>query len=313
MIEGVTYREEQDPRSKVKRKVIMESKGAMHPQLVVRDKSGNILAVYPIPEKAHLEVKDGQKINQGTLLAKTPRAASGTEDITGGLPRVTEIFEARKPKSPSVISEISGQVRIGDKKRGKITVIVSHESVEKEHVIPHGKHLRVHTGDWVEAGEALVDGSMIPKDILRIKGEESLQQYLVNEVQVVYRSQSVTIDDKHIEIIISQMLNKVQIENPGDSPLLAGQVIDRTLFRQLNAELKKKKKKPISASPQLLGITKSALQSESFISAASFQETTKVLTQAALAGNIDILKGLKENVILGHIIPAGTGFYQWNQ
>ena len=352
IIEGETMRVEKDPSGHV-RQMIMEHKGDLHPQIVVEDESGKILDFYYLPEKAHIEVGEGKPISPGTLLAKTPREVAGTQDITGGLPRVTEIFEARKPKDPAVIAEIDGTVEIlGEKRRGKRTIIVRSESgIEREHLVSHGKHLRVHSGTFVRAGEALVDGPLVPHDILRISGEEAVQQYLTREIQTVYRSQRVEINDKHIEIIVSQMLRKVYVETVGDTGLLPGSVMDKFDFRRVNQELAKcvkithkgdsefadgaivptealqqanaqiealggtpaKGSKPMSAtaSTQLLGITKAAVQSSSFISAASFQETTKVLTEAALAGKVDNLVGLKENVILGHLIPAGTGFHTY--
>ncbi|MBI4603086.1 MAG: DNA-directed RNA polymerase subunit beta', partial [Planctomycetes bacterium] len=309
IVEGATVKVEQDPHSKKLRRQIIEHKGELHPQIIIRDENGDPLAMYPIPEKAYLEVEPGQKISAGTLLAKTPREITGTQDITGGLPRVTEIFEVRRPKNPAVISEIDGSVELGEKKRGKSTIIVRNETgMEVAHLIPHGKHIRVNRGDRVKAGEALVDGPLIPRDILRISGEEAVQQYLLREVQNVYRSQNVTIDDKHVEIIIAQMLRNVQVVESGDTELLPGTVIDKFRFRKVNQETVKLGKKPATAEPLLLGITKASLHSESWISAASFQETTKVLTEAALAGKTDHLVGLKENVILGHLVPAGTGF-----
>ena len=349
IILGETVRVEKDP-SGHERRLIMEHKGDLHPQIVIEGDDGNVLDFYYLPEKAHIEVNEGQQITAGTLIAKTPREVAGTQDITGGLPRVTEIFEARKPKDPAVISEIDGYVELlGEKRRGKRTIIVRSESgIEREHLVTHGKHLRVHAGDFVRAGEALVDGPLVPHDILRISGEEAVQHYLVREIQNVYRSQRVEIDDKHIEIIVAQMLRKVKIEDPGDTSLLPGSIMDKFDFRGANQQLQKcvrisdkgdsdflpsmivpkdaleqvnaqiealggapskgVKPKPATASTQLLGITKAAVQSSSFISAASFQETTKVLTEAALAGKVDKLVGLKENVILGHLIPAGTGF-----
>jgi DNA-directed RNA polymerase subunit beta' len=350
LIEGQTMRAEKDPSGHV-RYVIMEHKGDLHPQVVVEDPAdGKILDFYYMPERAHLEVDEGQIISPGTLVAKTPREATGTQDITGGLPRVTEIFEARKPKDPAVIAEIDGTVELmSEKKRGKRSIIVRSESgIEREHLIGHNKHLRVHSGDVVRAGDALVDGPLVPHDILRISGEEAVQQYLTREIQNVYRSQRVEINDKHIEIIVARMLRKVRIENPGDTNLLPGSVMDKFAFREANEQIikclkitekgdsdyavgsivpkeaadqanaqiealggelaKGTKPKRATAATQLLGITKAAVQSSSFISAASFQETTKVLTEAALAGRTDHLVGLKENVILGHLIPAGTGF-----
>ena len=295
-------------------------------------------------------VKEGAEIGPGTILAEMPRETGGVSDITGGLPRVTEIFEARKPKDPSIIAEVDGTVEIlAERKRGKRTIVVRSESgIEREHLVPHGKHFLVHSGDEVRAGQALVDGPLVPHDILRVSGEEAVQQYLLHEIQQVYQSQKVEINDKHCEIIIARMLRKVKIETSGDTSLLPGLVMDRFQFRKVNEELtscikvtnpgdsdfsqgtiipketfeqtnaqiealggtpsKGKKPKSATASTQLLGITKAAVQSNSFISAASFQETTKVLTEAALSGKVDKLVGLKENVILGHLIPAGTGF-----
>ncbi|MEM6330020.1 MAG: DNA-directed RNA polymerase subunit beta', partial [Planctomycetota bacterium] len=350
LVEGVTMRSEKEASGHT-RFVIMEHKGDLHPQVVVEDpKDGKVLDFYYMPEKAHLEVKEGQKIKPGAIIGKTPREAAGTQDITGGLPRVTEIFEARKPKDPAVIAEIDGTVEImAEKKRGKRSIIVRSESgIEREHLVTHNKHLRVHSGDVVKAGDSLVDGPLVPHDILRVSGEEAVQQYLTREIQNVYRSQRVEINDKHIEIIVSQMLRKVKIESPGDTNLLPGSVVDKydfrrandavgkcvkitdkgdsdfaidaivpkTVLEQTNAQIeslggelaKGSKPKKATASTQLLGITKASVQSSSFISAASFQETTKVLTEAALAGRTDNLVGLKENVILGHLIPAGTGF-----
>lgn len=247
------------------------------------------------------------------MLAKTPREMTGTQDITGGLPRVTELFEARTPKDPAVIAEIDGVVELGEKKRGKRVIIVKGEGgLERAHLVPHSKHLRVHRGDNVRAGEPLVDGSPVPHDILRISGMDALHEYLLREIQTVYRSQGVRIDDKHIELVVAQMLRKVRVENPGDTEFLTGYVVDKHNFKEANERVKRSKGKPATAQPLLLGITKAALQSESFISAASFQETTKVLTEAALAGRQDTLQGLKENVILGHLIPAGTGFDEYH-
>jgi len=314
LVEGKTLKVERDARRGTVRKQIIEHKGDLHPQLVLEDASGQPLALYPIPEKAYIEVEDGVKISQGELLAKSAREATGTQDITGGLPRVTELFEARRPKDPAVMAEIDGVVELGDRKRGKRTIIVralgpKGEVIEEhEHAVPQGKHLRVHKGDEVRAGEPLVDGPLYPEDILRINGDESVQEYLLREIQNVYRSQSVNIDDKHIETIVSQMMRKVQVADPGDAEFLPGAVVDKFSFRQENERLRKERRKPATGQTLLLGITKAALSSDSFISAASFQETTKVLTEAAIAGKRDYLVGLKENVILGHMVPTGTGF-----
>jgi len=314
LVEGKTLKVERDARRKAARRQVTEHKGDLHPQLVIEDSKGETLAVYPVPEKAYIEIDDGKKIGKGELLAKSSREATGTQDITGGLPRVTELFEARKPKEPAIMSEIDGVVELGDRKRGKRTVIVravgqSGETIEEhEHSVPQGKHLRVHKSDEVRAGEPLVDGPLYPEDILRINGEDAVQGYLLGEVQNVYRSQSVTIDDKHIETILSQMMRKVQVNEPGDSDFLPGAVVDKYRFRRENERLRKDRRKPATGQTLLLGITKASLSSDSFISAASFQETTKVLTEAAIGGKRDTLVGLKENVILGHMVPTGTGF-----
>jgi DNA-directed RNA polymerase subunit beta' len=355
IVEGETYRKERDAAGK-DRYVIMEHRGELHPQIVIQDDRGQTLASYYIPEKAYLEVEEGERIAAGKLLAKTPREQSGIQDITGGLPRVTEIFEARRPRDPAVLAQVAGKIRLGERKRGKRIVWVQPEDddgkplgTEVEHQVPAGKQLRVHAGDYVKEGEALVIGPLVPHDILDIRGPEAVQEYLVREVQSVYRSQRVEIDDKHIEVIVGQMLRKVKIEQTGDTGLLPGSVMDKFAFRDVNERLVKEcvkikdpgdsrfehgkivsreayeeekqrledagKKPPSWETPRpathsvvLLGITKAAVQSDSFISAASFQETTKVLTEAAMAGKVDNLVGLKENVILGHLIPAGTGF-----
>jgi DNA-directed RNA polymerase subunit beta' len=350
--EGETVRTEEERKGSGDAKfVVIEHKGERHPRITIEGEDGKILDFHYLPAKARIEVRDGQKVSAGQLLARQPKESAGTMDITGGLPRVTEIFEARKPKDPAVLAEISGTVEIrSDKRRGKMTIIIRNESgMEKEHHVPQDKELQVHAGDYVEAGDPLIRGPIIPHDILRIKGEEALYQYLLTEVQNVYRSQGVKINDKHIEIILNQMLRKVKVEDAGDTKFLPGEVVDKFRFRQgndtvgqsvrvaetggtnfkegdvvLRAEYKEaneaaeaagkdpakaKKTKPARGKTLLLGITKASLQSESFISAASFQETTKVLTEAALAGAVDTLVGLKENVILGHLVPAGTGFH----
>ena len=350
IIEGETMRVEEERKGQPGRPVVIEHKGDKHPQVIIEDSNGKILDVHYLPAKARIEVDEGQEVQAGALLARLPRGSGGTQDITGGLPRVTEIFEARQPKNPAAMAEISGTVELkSDKRRGKMTVVVRSESgMEKEHHVPRDRHLNFHTGDYVEAGDALTDGPLVPHDILRIKGEEALQRYLLREIQNVYRAQSVTINDKHVEIIVAQMMRKVEIESVGDSGFLPGEVIDKLTFRKENDSIgnnlkisepgdadlkvgqvvtkeeleaanvkvealggepaKGKRPRPASANTLLLGITKASLQSDSFISAASFQETTKVLTEASLAGKIDELMGLKENVILGHLIPAGTAF-----
>jgi DNA-directed RNA polymerase subunit beta' len=351
VIDGETIRLEEERKGQTGKPVIIEHKGDKHPQIMIEDADGKILDVHYLPAGARIEVTEGQQVQAGQLLAHQPRATGGTQDITGGLPRVTEVFEARKPKDPAAIAEISGRVELkSDKRKGKMTIIIRSESgMEKEHHVPRDRHLNVHTGDLVEAGDTLTDGPLVPHDILRIKGEEALQRYLIGEIQNVYRSQNVTINDKHIEIICSQMMRKIEIESVGDSEFLPGEVVDKFGFRGENTRLndsikvssvgeatelkegqviekaklatinekleaiggepaKGKKPRMATAKTLLLGITKASLRSDSFIAAASFQQTTKILTEASLAGSIDKLCGLKENVILGHLIPAGTAF-----
>jgi DNA-directed RNA polymerase subunit beta' len=348
--EGETIRTEVDHVGREIRPVVIEHKGEKHPRIVVEDAEGRILDFHYLPAKARIEVNEGQEIKPGALLALQPRLITGTQDITGGLPRVTEIFEARKPKEPAAMAEISGRVELrSDKRRGKMTIIVRSESgMEIEHHVSHDKHLNVHTGDYVDAGSPLTDGPLVPHDILRIRGEEALQDYLLTEIQNVYRSQNVKINDKHVEIIICQMMRKVKVENIGDADVLPGDTLDKFLFREINDRINSSVKitnpgdtdlkigqivtkeeldrvnepvsaiggdqaegtrcRPASGTTMLLGITKASLQSESFVSAASFQETTRVLTEASISGKVDQLLGLKENVILGHLIPAGTAF-----
>ncbi|QQE10490.1 DNA-directed RNA polymerase subunit beta' [Planctomycetota bacterium] len=349
---GETVRQEK--AGDIEQLVVIEHKGEMHPRIVIEDAAGNILDFHYLPAKARIDVKEGDSVDAGQLLARQPREASGSADIVGGLPRVTEIFEARKPKESAIMAEISGNVELrSDRRRGKMTVIVKSEAgLEVEHHVPQDKHMLVHTGDYIEAGDPLIDGPLIPQDILRVKGEETLFAYLIDEVQNVYRAQGVPIDDKHIEIIVSQMLRKVRVDNPGDTNLLPNEVVDKFRFREANSTVagmgkvkdpgdsnlpleaivskselkdavaeceaegqvppKAAKCRPANGQTLLLGITKASLQSESFLSGASFQETTKVLTEAALAGKQDTLVGLKENVLLGHLIPVGTGFIKYS-
>lgn len=310
IIENVTFHYDK------KTKVITDLKGEKHPCIHIMDDNNEVLMSYTLPDKARIEpdIEDNTYVTTGTLLAKVPEEITGTQDITGGLPRVTEILEARRPKNPAVISEIDGIVtNLTDKKKGKRTITVYNEenNITRDHVISFGKDIRVALHDRVKAGDALVDGAKIPQDILKHCGAMPLQTYLLDEIQKVYRSQNVRIDDKHIEIIISQMMRKVKIDKPGDTEFLPGSVVDKFLFQRVNEEMKSTGKKMATHKPLLLGITKASLQSDSFISAASFQETTKVLTEAALSGKRDNLLGLKENVILGHMVPAGTGFKRY--
>jgi DNA-directed RNA polymerase subunit beta' len=309
IVDGVTIKEETDEATGVTDKVVLEHKGDYHPQIILLNDKEEVLGIYPIPSNAHIVVKDGAAVEGGDILAKTPRQIIKTRDITGGLPRVAELFEARRPKNPAVISEIDGVVEFGEAKRGQRRVIVkSATGMKKEYLIPHGKHLNVYKGDHVIAGQQLTDGPIVLQDILKVSGDKKLQEYLVNEIQEVYRLQGVRISDKHIELIVRQMLKKVRIEDAGDTDFVVGQQVDKVRFKQENERLIKKKGKPSRATPLLLGITKASLSTESFIAAASFQETTRVLTDAAVSGKRDHLRGLKENVIMGHLIPAGTGF-----
>ncbi len=348
--ENVTYREIDDEQTGHIQKVVIDSRDrTLAPGIVVVDKKGQKLGAYIVPTRAHLAVNDGQEIAAGTVLVRIPRDIGKTRDITGGLPRVTELFEARSPADPAIVSEIDGTVTFGAQKRGAREVIVSsHDGKDiRKYPIPLGKHVLVQDNDIMRAGDRLSDGAIDPHDVLRIKGVGAVQEYLVNEIQEVYRIQGVKINDKHIEIIVRQMMQKVRVVDSGDTKFLEGDYVDKLRFeeeneglrdrvviinkgdskfkngqlgakkkvREANGELRKKSKKvmeyrdaePATSEPVLLGITTAALSTDSFISAASFQETTKVLTDAAIEGKVDMLLGLKENVIMGHLIPAGTG------
>jgi len=310
IIEGVTMKQELDEQTQQETMVVIEHKEDLHPQIIILDDNGEPLANYPIPSGAHIVVAEDDKIVAGTLMAKTPRKTAKTKDITGGLPRVAELFEARHPKDASEISKIDGVVDFGPSVRGKRCIIIKdpQTGTEEEHLIPIGKHVIVFKGDFVKKGQQLTEGPIDPHEILDICGPQELQEHLVNEVQEVYRLQGVTINDKHIEIIVRQMLRKVRITEPGDTSFLWGEQIDRLMFEEENRQVEAKGGKPAEATPVLLGITKASLETESFISAASFQDTTRVLTDAATLGKVDKLRGFKENVIMGHLIPAGTGF-----
>ncbi|MEX1183062.1 MAG: DNA-directed RNA polymerase subunit beta', partial [Gemmatimonadota bacterium] len=313
IVEDETVREELDESTGRRQLVIIEDRDKkLHPMIEIWDSKGKEkLREFIVPVGAQLTVRDGENIQPGTTLAKISREVYKTRDITGGLPRVAELFEARKPKDPAVITEIDGSVRFGDIKRGKREiVVVPPQGAERVYEVPVGKHLRVHEGDQVRAGDRLSEGPVNPHDILRIKGPRAVQEYLLNEVQEVYRLQGVKINDKHIGAIVRQMLQKVRITDGGDSEFLEGENIDRTIFRDINQQLIAKGKTPARSEPLLLGITKASLTTQSFISAASFQETTRVLTDAAVRGARDELVGLKENIIIGHLIPAGTGIYR---
>ena len=310
ILEGVTMKKEVDETTKSVGTVIIEHKEDLHPQIAIVDAAGAVVAAYSIPAGAHIEVKDGEKVQAGQRMAKTPRKVTKTKDITGGLPRVAELFEARRPKDAAEIAKIDGVVDLQGNVRGKKKLIIKdpETNTEEEHLIPLSKHLIVYKGDTVKKGQQLTEGPVVPHEILEVCGPQELQEYLVNEVQEVYRLQGVEINDKHIEIIVRQMLRKVKITEPGDTQFLWGEQIEKTAFEEANRVIEQKGGKPAEATPVLLGITKASLETESFISAASFQDTTRILTDASTLGKVDKLLGFKENVIMGHLIPAGTGF-----
>jgi DNA-directed RNA polymerase subunit beta' len=317
IVEGQNMREEVDEVTGLSRRVIVDSAGShLRPRISIKDASGKTarirqsttVARYLLPAGAQILAEKGQNVQPGDVLAKLPRETTKTKDITGGLPRVAELFEARKPKEHAVISEIDGTMEYGGFVKGMRKVIVKNDMGDsREYLIPKGKHVNIHEDDWVQAGEPLMDGSVNPHDILDVLGPKELQKYLVDEVQQVYRLQGVSIHDKHIEVIVRQMLRKVRIENPGDTDFLIGAQVDKFVFAEENEKAVAKGEQPATGKPILMGITKAALSTDSFISAASFQETTRVLTEAAISGRSDDLAGLKENVIVGRLIPAGTG------
>ncbi|MEZ4879213.1 MAG: hypothetical protein R2801_03465 [Chitinophagales bacterium] len=350
VIEGITFREEIDEQTGHRDKVTIESRDKKKaPAILIVDDKGKELYSYSIPVGGHIVVNDGQEVIPGKIVVKIPRILSKVRDITGGLPRVQELFEARNPSNPAKVSEIDGQTTFGKIKRGNREITVTaKDGTQKKYMVPLTKHILVQDGDFIKAGMPLSDGSITPSDILKIKGPFALQFYLVNEIQEVYRLQGVKINDKHIEVIVSQMMSKVLIEDAGDTKFLEGEVVNRFDFIEQNDEIFEKKvitdagdsqnlhageivtmrqireensllkrndsnlvsyrdALPATSSPQLQGITKASLGVDSWISAASFQETTKVLNQAAINGKVDLMRGLKENVIVGHRIPAGTG------
>ncbi|MFZ5766195.1 MAG: DNA-directed RNA polymerase subunit beta' [Thermodesulfobacteriota bacterium] len=321
IIEGTTMQERVDPITGKASYVIIASKvAAMNPRISLKGDKGKTLklegtgtpARYSLPVGTIINVEEGQEILAGTVLGKIPRETTKTKDITGGLPRVAELFEVRKPKEHAIISEINGRVSFGKDLKGKKRVIVTPEIGEpKEYLIPKGKHISVHEGDYVKAGEPLMDGSPDPNDILRVMGVKELAKFLVNEIQEVYRLQGVKINDKHIEVIVRQMLRRVQITRVGDSTFMLGEQVEAWKFNEENEKILREGGRPAVAEPLLLGVTKASLSTDSFISAASFQETTKVLTNAAMAGKLDDLSGLKENVIMGRLVPAGTGLARY--
>ncbi|MDD5069324.1 MAG: DNA-directed RNA polymerase subunit beta' [Candidatus Omnitrophica bacterium] len=307
IIDKVTIQEELNLTTGRNERVVEEFRGDYHPQILIHSQEGQVAGIYPLPTGAHIMVEKGAEVLAGDIIAKTPRLVAKTRDITGGLPRVAELFEARKPKHPAIISEIEGFVEFAEEKNERKIVVRSATGMVREYTIPTGSHPIVYRGDQVSAGQQLTEGPTVLQDILRVCGDKVLQEYLVNEVQEVYRLQGVRINDKHIEIIIREMLRKVKIVDAGDTTFLPGEAVDKWDFRKENERLIKKGGQPATATPLLLGITKASLSTKSFISSASFQETTRVLSDAAAAGKIDSLQGLKENVIVGHLIPAGTG------
>lgn len=354
MIEGITYREESDEQTGYKEKVIIETKDkTKNPSLRILDESGEVIRSYNLPVGGHIAVTDNDIVHAGDVLVKIPRAAGKAGDITGGLPRVTELFEARNPSNPAVVSEIDGEVSLGKIKRGNREIIVTAKNNEvKRYLVPLSRQILVQENDYIRAGTPLSDGAITPSDILGIKGPTAVQEYILNEVQDVYRMQGVKINDKHFEVIIRQMMRKVEIDDPGDTRFLEKQIVDKNEFlhendwiynkkvildpgdgeglkpgqiitvrrlRDENSILRRKDKKlieardaiPATSSQVLQGITRAALQTRSWLSAASFQETTKVLNEAAIQGKVDYLDGLKENVICGHLIPAGTGLKEY--
>jgi DNA-directed RNA polymerase subunit beta' len=307
--EGVTFDEEVDEVTGQSRLVVKDSPDEKkQPRFEIRNPSNKILKTYQMPVRANLMVTDGETVEPGDIIAKIPRETTKTKDITGGLPRVVELFEARRPAETAVMSEIDGIVKLGPIAKGKRKLIITgDDGEEREYDIPRGTHINVQEGDRVRAGEALMDGPLNPHDILRVLGMSRLQEYLVNEIQEVYRLQGVNINDKHIEVIVRQMLRWVKIKEVGDTDFLLEEQVDRFRFTDENERVNQDDGEVAQAEPLLLGITKASLSTDSFISAASFQETTRVLTEAAISGRIDYLRGLKENVIMGRLIPAGTG------
>jgi DNA-directed RNA polymerase subunit beta' len=321
LVEGVSVSERRDESTGITNSVIIDWRASprgvdLRPAMVIKDKKGKVgklsrggEARYLLPVDAILSVEPGHQVKAGDVLARIPTESAKTRDITGGLPRVAELFEARRPKDHAIIAEVSGIVQLGRdyKNKRRITIAPEDDQEPVEYLIPKGRHLAVQEGDRIEKGEYLLDGHPAPHDILAIKGVEELANYLVNEIQEVYRLQGVTINDKHIEVIVRQMLQKIEIEDAGSTEFLKGEQVDRIDLEDANAVVEAAGGKPATGQPVLLGITKASLQTRSFISAASFQETTRVLTDAAVNGKMDALEGLKENVIVGRLIPAGTG------
>ncbi|MEO0809695.1 MAG: DNA-directed RNA polymerase subunit beta', partial [Pseudomonadota bacterium] len=322
LAEGVSMREQTDEVKGTSNRVVIDWRASprgleLKPAIVINDKNGKPIEVarggdarYLLANEAILSVEPGQQVNAGDVLARIPVASAKQSDITGGLPRVAELFEARRPKDHAIIAEISGTIEFGKDYKNKQRIFIrpaAEDAEPVEYLIPRGKTLAVQNGDHIEKGDYIYDGHPAPHDILAIKGVEELANYLINEIQDVYRLQGVTINDKHIEVIVRQMLQKIEVIDPGETDFIKGEQIDRFEFQEKNERFQAEGKRPATMQPVLLGITKASLQTRSFISAASFQETTRVLTEAAVGGKVDTLEGLKENVIVGRLIPAGTG------
>jgi DNA-directed RNA polymerase subunit beta' len=317
LVEGISTQKEINKQTGQTDLVVKHHRGEMHPQIVIYadEEFKELIGTYAIPSGSFISVKEKQYVRAGALLARLPRGAIRTKDITGGLPRVAELFEARKPKDAAEIAKIDGIVDFrGVQKNRRIVVICDEETgMEEEHLIPLTKHLIVQKGDLVIKGQQLTDGLVVPQEILEICGPRELQKYLVNQVQEVYRLQGVDINDKHIEIIARQMLQKVRVTDPGDTVFLYGEDVDKKLFHKVNYKTIEEGGRAAQAAPVLLGITKASLGTDSFVSAASFQETTRVLTDAACEGKSDYLLDFKSNLIMGHMIPGGTGFSSFKE
>jgi DNA-directed RNA polymerase subunit beta' len=313
LVDGLTLQEQVDEVTGMSQLVVTDSPDEKRqPQVIVRPEgaggSRSEAKKYLMPTHAHLMVHDGEEVHAGDVVAKIPRETTKTKDITGGLPRVVELFEARKPRETAIIAEINGVVKYGEVSKGQRKIYVEGDEGEKrEYALPRGVHINVQEGERVKAGEPLMDGPRDPHDILAVLGEKELQKYLVNEIQEVYRLQGVNINDKHLEVISRQMMRWVKVEDIGDTEFLPEEVVDKFKFRAENLKTSEAGGRPAQGKAMLLGITKASLSTDSFISAASFQETTRVLTEAAINGKVDYLRGLKENVIMGRLVPAGTG------
>jgi DNA-directed RNA polymerase subunit beta' len=319
LIDGVTVQEQVDEVTGMSQAVVVDSSDEKRqPTIVVRPGSAcgsrSEAKRYLVPTRAHLMVQDGEEVHGGDVIAKIPRETTKTKDITGGLPRVVELFEARKPRETAIIAEINGTVKYGAVIKGQRKIyVVGDDGQQREYSLPRGVHINVQEGERVKAGEPLMTGPRNPHDILDVLGEKDLQKYLVNEVQEVYRLQGVNINDKHVEVIVRQMMRWVKVEEIGDTEFLLGEVVDKYKFRAENQRVIDAGGRPAEGRAVLLGITKASLSTDSFISAASFQETTRVLTDAAINGKVDYLRGLKENVIMGRLVPAGTGLGYYHQ